>query len=216
MHVSWAQGAPSGDLTVAAGESITSRLVDTILVLLLAAMPFLAPGSGIKAFVALTTVTCLGALVIYRKGSRAQRLLRCSWVVFLALGIVIWLAARAIDPSVHAHAVSRVVAEGTRWAMGLGFVGFAVKLARTRRGPGLHDAYDGAALLTVGILRVAAMTFAFFGNRLGAGALVMPAAVVGMHFLVREQCTNLQKARRMAQVAVAGAGLALLGWIVVR
>jgi len=216
MPASRAQEVVSGGLTTAADELIASRVVDTSLVMLLVATPFLAPGSGSQTFVVLTVVTCLGALVIYRKGSRAQRLLRFSWVVFLTLGIAIWLAARAIDPSTHAHAVSRVVAEGTRWVIGVGFLGFALKLARARRGPGLHDAYDGAALLTVGILMVAAIAFVFFGNRLSAGALVMPAEVVGVLFLVREQFSNLQKARRMAQVAVAGAGLALLGWIVVR
>jgi hypothetical protein len=216
MQASRTQDATAGVLGAAAGKMITSRLVDASLILLLLAPPFLAPHGGADALVVLAAVTFAGALAIYQKGSRAQRLVRCSWVVFVALGTAIWLGTRAADPTTQAHAVARFVAESTQWVVGAGFAGWGVNLARLRRGPRLQDAYDGAALFTVVILGIAAAAFTLFGNARSVGALVMPAEVVGVHFLVREQCSSLQKARLFAQIAGVGAGLALVGWVIAR
>jgi hypothetical protein len=185
MQASRTQGATADVLSAAAGKTIASRLVDASLILLLLVPPFLAPHGGADTFVVLAAVTFAGALALYQKGSRAQRLSRCSWVVFVALGTAIWLATRAADPSTHAHAVPRFVAEGTQWVVGAGFAGWGANLAWSRRCPRLQDAYDGAALLTVAMLGIAAAAFTLFGNARSVGALVMPAEVVGVHFLVR-------------------------------
>jgi hypothetical protein len=196
-------------------ESALSRVIDASLAVLLLATPLLAIGRGRQAFALLAVIAVGGALVLLQRGSRVKRLSRCSWLVFLAVGTSIFLATRVSDPAFQANGIRSATAVVVGVAASSAVLAWAVNLLVGRHLPPIADAFDWGAAVTIGILGVAGAAFAALGHRGAVAALVMPAAVILMHLVVRGQCANLRRARRLVQIAMVSAMLALVGWSVV-
>ena len=203
-----AGGGPASPRT----EPLVSRVIDSSLVAMLAAAPFMASGGGRETFMVLAIIAVGGVAALYQRGSRARRLSRCAWLLFFAVAISTYLALRAMSPPAGAGGLARWAALAVKGGLVLGLSGWGFMLVLQGRGPRLTDAFDWGAALTIGILLVAGGTFAALGNAAALGALSTPCAVVGMHFVVREQCRSLHKAQRLTQIAMASAVLALAGW----
>ncbi|MDP3940234.1 MAG: hypothetical protein Q8R92_19135 [Deltaproteobacteria bacterium] len=207
------QGAGSaGEQPGPAGERLSSRLIDASLVAMLAASPLLASRGGREIFAVLAVIAVGGVAALYQRGSRAKRLSRCAWLIFFAISISVYLAVQALTAAGEAGEIALWAALAVKWGLVIGLAGWGFMLVLERRGPHLGDAFDWGAALTVGILVAAGVGFAALGDDAAVGALATPCAVVGMHFVVREQCRSLHKARRLAQVAMVSAILALVGW----
>ncbi len=207
------QGAASaGEQTAPRGEPLSSRLIDLSLVAMLAASPPLAGRGGREIFVVLAVIAVGGVAVLYQRGSRAKRLSRCAWLIFFAITISVYLAVQAMSDADEIGEIAQWAALAVKWGLVVGLAGWGFMLVLERRRPHLGDAFDWGAALTVGILMAAAASFAALGDDAAVGALVTPCAVVGMHFVVREQCRSLHKARRLAQIAMVSVILALAGW----
>ena len=198
------QGARVG---LAAGH-----VIDASLLAMLLSAPLLAAGGGGETFAILSIIAVGGVMTLYQRGSRAKRLARCTWLLFFAIAIATFLAVKALAAVSVASAVGRGAALCVKWALVTGLATWGFKLVLERRGPRLTDAFDWGAALTIAILLVTAATFAASGDALAVGALATPCALLGMHFVVREQCQSLDKARRFAQIAMGSAIIALVGW----
>jgi hypothetical protein len=205
----------AGPLASASVETALSRVIDASFAVLLLATPLLAVGRGRQAFALLAVIAVGGALVLLQRGSRVKRLSRCSWLVFLAVGTSIFLATRVSDPAFQANGIRSAAAAAVGVAACAALLAWALKLAAGRRLPPLADAFDWGAAVTIGILVVAGAAFAALGYSGAVAALAMPAAVILMHLVVREQCANLRRARRLVQIAMVSAMVALVGWSVI-
>jgi hypothetical protein len=193
-------------------EPLASRLVDVSLAAILAASPFLARGGGRGTFPVLAIIAVGGVVALYQRGSRARRISRCAWLLFFAIAVAAYLALQAMDAIGTAGEASRWAAMVVKWGLVAGLAGWGFVLALQGRAPRLADAFDWGAALTIGILLAAGASFAALGERAVLGALATPCAVLGMHFVVREQCRSLHRARRLAQMAMISAIVALAGW----
>lgn len=212
METSAAQalnGTPSQETRVGL---VAGRVIDASLFAMLLSAPLLATGGGGETFAILSIIAVGGVTTLYQRGSRAKRLTRCTWLLFFAIAMATFLAAKALAPVSIANAAGRWAALCVKWALVTGLATWGIKLVLERRGPRLKDAFDWGAALTIAILLVSAATFAVSGDALAVGALAMPCAFLGMHFVVREQCQSLDKARRFAQIAMGSAIVALAGW----
>ncbi len=205
----------AGPPASASVEAALSRVIDASFAVLLLAIPLLAIGRGRQAFALLAVITVGGALVLLRRGSRVKRLSRCSWLVFLAVATSIFLATRVSDPAFQANGIRSAAAVAVGVAACAALLAWAARLAAGRRLPPLADAFDWGAAVTIGVLGAAGVAFAALGHGGAVAALAMPAAVIVMHSVVREQCANLRRARRLAQIAMLSAMVALVGWSVV-
>jgi hypothetical protein len=210
-------GRPTRDSRAgsASVEAALSRVIDASFAVLLLAMPLLAVRGGGQAVALLAAIAVGGAVVLLRRGSRVKRLSRCSWLVFLAVGASIFLATRVDEPAFRASGIQSATAVAVGIATCAALLAWAGKLAAGWRLPHLADAFDWGAAVTIGILGVAGAAFAALGHGGAVAALAMPASVILMHLVVRDQCANLRRARRLAQVAMLSAMVALVGWSVI-
>jgi len=216
MAAARAGDASAGGLAASAAAPTPSRLVDACLLALLAAIPLIAPSADRASVVLLAGTAGLGAWALYQKASRAQRLSRCVWTVFLAVAVAIHLGLRGFDPPRGAAGIPFPGALATGLAAGLALAGKLGLLAWERRRPRLADTHDRAAVVCVAILAVGAGAFHFAGRPRGAGALAEPAVIAAMVLVVRGQFGALGKARRLAQLATASAIVSLAVWGVTR
>ena len=196
------------------GERVFSGLIDATFAVLLLATPVLAIGFGREAAALLVIIGAGGALVLYQKGSRARRLSRCCWLLFLAVATSIYFATGSPDQSDSESRLRAMTVPWVELAVGAGFVSWALKLAAGRHLPRLGNAYDWGAALTVVVLAIPAGTLAALGYPNAAFALVVPIAIIGMHFIVRERFRSLRRARLFVQFAIVSALAALLTWFV--
>jgi len=203
-------------LAALAVAPLLSRLVNVCLALLMAAIPLCAPSADRATVVILAGTAALGAWSLYQKASRAKRLSRCAWVVFLAAATAVHLGARALDPALGVSGIPAAAALAARWAAVLAVAGRLAVLAGRRRRPRLADAYDWAAILCLAIFAVTAAAFVSTGEARGGLALAEPAAIAAMLLVVRAQCDGPGSARRLAQGATAQAIVSLLVWGVTR
>ena len=212
MGISAAQavkGKPSQEARVGL---VAGHVIDASLFAMLLSMPLLAAGGGGETFAILSIIAVGGVTTLYQRGSRAKRLTRFAWLLFFAIAMATFLATKALAPVSVASAAGRWAALCVKWALVTGLATWGIKLVLERRGPRLKDALDWGAALTIAVLLVSAATFAASGDALAGGALATPCALLGMHFVVREQCRSLERARRFAQIAMGSAIVALAGW----
>ncbi|MFQ5457273.1 MAG: hypothetical protein ACE5FC_02290 [Myxococcota bacterium] len=212
MHATVARAA-AGKLSREAGaQAVASRVIDASLVAAVGAMPLLARGGEGGTFVILSMIAVVGVITLYQRGSRAKRLARFAWLLFFAIAAAAFLAGKALAPVSISGGAGHWAALGVRWALVAGLAAWVFKLICGRRAPRISDAFDWGAALSIGVLLVSAATFSFLGDRSAAGALAAPCAVLGMHFVVREQSRTLDRARRFTQIVLAAALLGLAGW----
>ncbi len=216
MAVPRAVDAAAGGLAAPAAVPLLSRFVDACLFVLLAAVPLIAPSADRATVVMLAGAAALGVWSLYQKASRAQRVSRCAWVIFLAAAVAVHLGARELDPATGAAGSLFRAAVAARLAVVLALVGRLGVFAWQRRYPRLVDAHDWAAVLCLGILALTAGAFITVGEARGARALAEPAAIAAMLLVIRGQCGAAGKARRLARLATASAVLSLVVWGVTR
>ncbi len=216
MAASRAGGASAPGRAVAPAAPVLSRLVDACLLALLAAIPLIAPSADRASVVLLAGTAGLGAWAVYQKASRAQRLSRCTWTVFLAVAVAVHLGFQGFGPARVVAGIPFPAAQATAAVVGLALAGRLGLLAWERRRPRLVDAHDWAAMGCVGLLALSAIAFLSAGQARGAEALGEPAVIAAMVLVVRGQCGALGKSRRLAQLATASAILALVVWGVTR
>lgn len=202
-------GKPSQEARVGL---VAGRVIDASLLAMLLSAPLLAAGGGGETCAVLSIVAVGGVMTLYQRGSRAKRLARYAWLLFFAIAMATFLASKALAPVSVSGVAGRWAALCVKWALVTGLATWGFKLVLERRGPRLTDAFDWGAALTIAILLVAAATFTASGNALAVGALATPCALLGMHFVVRDRCRSLDKARRFAQIAMGSAIIALAGW----
>jgi hypothetical protein len=196
------------------GELLSSRVIDGSFLVVLAAMPLLVANVDTGALALLVVIAVGGAVTLYQRASRVKRLSRCCWLLFLALGTAIYLATRVSVPSAEADAIESAAGVGVLCAVAASFAAWGLKLIAGRRLPRLADAFDLGAAATIGILMIAAAAFAVSGESRAIISLMMPSAVIGMHFIVRDQCQSLRKARWLVQIATLSTIVAVIGWTV--
>jgi len=212
METSAAQAVDGKSSREARVGLVAGRLIDASLLAMLLSAPLLAAGGGGETCALMSIIAVGGVMTLYQRGSRAKRLVRYAWLLFFAIALATFLAAKATVPVSSASVAGRWAALCVKWALVTGLATWGFKLLLERRGPRLIDAFDWGAALTIVILLVAAATFTASGNAMAVGALSTPCALLGMHFVVRDQCRSLDKARRFAQVAMGSAIIALAGW----
>ena len=208
--------AAAGGLAAPATAPLLSRFVDACLVVLLASVLLIAPSADRASVMMLAGAATLGVWSLYQKASRAQRVSRCAWTVFLATAVAVHLGARALDPATGAAGSVPHAAAAARLAAVLSMAGRLGAFAWERRSPRLVDAHDWAAILCLGILALTAGAFVSVGEARGARALAEPAAIAAMLLVIRGQCGAVGKARRLARLATVSAVLSLVVWGVTR
>ncbi len=211
METSAAQAVNAKSSQEARAGLVAVRLIDASFLAMLFSVPLLAAGGG-ETFVILSIIAVGGVMTLYQRGSTAKRLARCAWLLFFAIAMATFLATKAMAPESIVSVAGQWAALCVKWALVTGLATWGFKLVLERRAPRLKDAFDWGAALTIAFLLVFAATFAASGDAIAGGALATPCALLGMHFVVREQCQSLDKARRFARIATGSAIIALAGW----